>query len=855
MKLKKVIIKSKDKLKRKMIENTIDNIGKFKKYLDKKLYLLNKYENNESIDMYEKLSPIKIDSDLYLTEIDHGLFDEDIKNIALSGPYGIGKSSILKTYIHKRPLYNYLSISLANFTKKEGNESNKVDGDNVTQTDILSELESNILKQMFYKVKQNKIPYSRYRRIKKLTNAKILSIIAGIALLLFTGIFLHKPSKIKDILAVKKNDFINVNGFQITIVFVIFIVISLVFLINIIKYVKSNLRLNNIQFKNMEMSKFDDKEFIFNKNIDEIIYFFEVTNYDVVIFEDLDRFDNIDIFIKLRELNELINNSQQIGRKITFIYAIKDEIFEEYKDRTKFFDFIIPVVPIMNSSNSAEKMKEKLKLDKSEQATKLNKIIDDVSLYIEDVRLVTNICNEFKIYKKILENAEQDKLFAIIVYKNIYPKDFAELQFNKGMLADIFNFDKKQTLINSVIRDIKEECIKIENKIEEIKKETINDIHELRIIYLEVIFKQINSELSINGERYDYDSLIDRIFNEETSINNHRLQYNGYTSSFNKDIRIMLNYDNEDSYYNREKLIKLKEDKEINKLKMKLSNLKKKINVIHTYRIQELIQEFGVDNVIINEKARIKNLLIYLVKNGYIDEMYDSYIVQLKSGSLTKNDVDFIKMVQGQFEAKYEYTVNNPSKVINSISANDCKTVSILNYNLIEFMILNKDTYKAHYSAVLNKLSDESKESKEFINLFISSKKLGYELLSDIAKVWTGIWRYIETESNYEQAIKDKLLIHLITSLSIEEIVKIDEENILTEIISRRIDFFELVKDIDDKDKIKKLLTRLCTKFKKLYRSNPVEAYDSEMIEYIYNNCLYEINKEMIEFIIEYKYG
>lgn len=90
------------------------------------------------------------------------------------------------------------------------------------------------------------------------------------------------------------------------------------------------------------------------------MYFFEASKYNVVIFEDLDRFDIIDIFEKLRELNELINNSEQIDRRVVFIYAIKDDIFGDVdsdkltKDRTKFFDFIIPVIPIINASNSGD---------------------------------------------------------------------------------------------------------------------------------------------------------------------------------------------------------------------------------------------------------------------------------------------------------------------------------------------------------------------------------------------------------------------------------------------------------------------------------------------------------------------
>ena len=62
------------------------------------------------------------------------------------------------------------------------------------------------------------------------------------------------------------------------------------------------------------------------------------------------------IYEKLREINIIVNNSAQVKRKIKFIYAIKDDMFckDEKKSRTKFFDFIIPVVPIVNAFNSSE---------------------------------------------------------------------------------------------------------------------------------------------------------------------------------------------------------------------------------------------------------------------------------------------------------------------------------------------------------------------------------------------------------------------------------------------------------------------------------------------------------------------
>lgn len=49
---------------------------------------------------------------------------------------------------------------------------------------------------------------------------------------------------------------------------------------------------------------------ILNEYLDEILYLFERKKFNVVIIEDLDRFNDITIFEELRELNFLINNAK-----------------------------------------------------------------------------------------------------------------------------------------------------------------------------------------------------------------------------------------------------------------------------------------------------------------------------------------------------------------------------------------------------------------------------------------------------------------------------------------------------------------------------------------------------------------
>lgn len=74
--------------------------------------------------LYRDLAP---DDDLknnaeYFSALKWALSNPKIKNIAISGPYGAGKSSIIQSFVKKYPKYKYINISLANFAKNDQGE-------------------------------------------------------------------------------------------------------------------------------------------------------------------------------------------------------------------------------------------------------------------------------------------------------------------------------------------------------------------------------------------------------------------------------------------------------------------------------------------------------------------------------------------------------------------------------------------------------------------------------------------------------------------------------------------------------------------------------------------------------------
>lgn len=94
--------------------------------------------------------------------------NEDIKNIALTGPYGSGKSTILKTFQknYKGTELKFLNISLATFKEEKpkfDEQGNPIEKD---KEELLRLIETSILQQIFYHEEDKNIPDSRFKKIK-----------------------------------------------------------------------------------------------------------------------------------------------------------------------------------------------------------------------------------------------------------------------------------------------------------------------------------------------------------------------------------------------------------------------------------------------------------------------------------------------------------------------------------------------------------------------------------------------------------------------------------------------------------------------------------------------------------------
>ncbi len=172
--------------------------------------LMNSDATSENTDAIIPLSPktdLKNDEDYqkYSKQLSLALKDASIFNIALTGIYGSGKSSILATFKKENQNSNdfkFVDISLSTFYKTNLDKSDESTNELTELTsDEIQLIERSILQQLIYSVPQDNIPLSRFKRITEKDKKSIFEIVGLLLISIWSAIFvLGKADFIKNIL-------------------------------------------------------------------------------------------------------------------------------------------------------------------------------------------------------------------------------------------------------------------------------------------------------------------------------------------------------------------------------------------------------------------------------------------------------------------------------------------------------------------------------------------------------------------------------------------------------------------------------------------------------------------------------
>jgi len=871
-----------------------------------------KSKNNGGRIEYEHLAPktniSEEESKSFSEALNYALGNEEIHNIAITGSYGSGKSSLISSYIKRQENFDkkFLQISLASFTLEKNAEKNidssknneevfneaQEEEDSDTEDEIshdeslteekdintdekrtsyipfstLQKIEKSILQQMFYRESGFKLPFSRFRRIRN------LGVLGNCALTLLVFILFLFPFKFfKEELWIKAKDISLFNsGIKTGILFWLFTACLLISVFFIIRFC-NKIKINKLGFQNLDIDlDVKDKNSLLNKYVDEILYYFEVTDYEVVVFEDLDRFKNTEIFIKLRELNTLLNNYKKIKKnrkKITFIYALLDDVFED-NNRTKFFEFIIPIIPIIDYQNSGDYLLERKKINDNTAFSDLDEaFLLDIGLYVNDMRLLKNCINEFKLYDEIInkvlyENSKKEiaipgsiedenkkksephnrkKIFSIILYKNLYPNDFAKLQNNEGYLYSVFQ--NKSKAIKKEKEILEKEIIKLEKSIEEIEKHSDLQIEDLRRRYVYKMLQSISDFYKINDSDYLSEEAFKKI-RETNTLPIYESQYNRYngrTQAVKIDYPITFStiensIDSNVTYEEKASFIKQNESNEIEKLQTQVSEKKKKIKELTYLPIAKIISEYN-DTSFIPENNKInRKLVVYLLRNECIDENYFDYISHFYPESLSRTDKDFILLIRNHSEPIFETPLIKIENILRRLQHTDWSNPAILNKSLLTFLLSYDITNLETFIETMIK-HDSNKDKESFFKQF--------DIPSDekLKIFYTSVYKLISKESQWVSKLFGKENLDKFYKFFI--LVDVLDNNDYTQFIKKHINF--LYRDLSNEEKeiVKNKLLELKIKF-----NLDDETFKYDIFKILIENNLYDLTADNLSKII-----
>ncbi|WP_228496539.1 hypothetical protein [Pseudoclavibacter sp. VKM Ac-2888] len=125
-------------------------------------------QRSETVDSWKliPLTPGYIDDEHggYVAAIEAALADRDVRNIALSGNYGVGKSSIMQE-VANRQMRRVVELSLSTLAPIE---ATKVDeAVPVQATTPTNRIQQELINQLLYCQDPRKTPASRFRRIER----------------------------------------------------------------------------------------------------------------------------------------------------------------------------------------------------------------------------------------------------------------------------------------------------------------------------------------------------------------------------------------------------------------------------------------------------------------------------------------------------------------------------------------------------------------------------------------------------------------------------------------------------------------------------------------------------------------
>lgn len=855
------------------------------KLIKNKLSNTNKKSEEKGNEKIFKFYPLTANSNIELSDVTKAALNyainrnSKVTNVAITGNYGAGKSSVVESFERKYTDKIFLHISLGQYDETIGSEKNGLNNRQINT------IEGKIINQLLHQINPNQIRKSIFKTLDAESQIKPFNISVYVGLVLLSLYLLNISSwngLIQNFSWLSWTTKPIISLLALAILFVL-ILYGIYFLLKLQKdfgFIKKlSLKAEKIETDIEIFSNDNSKVSYFDRYLDDVLYLFKQSGADVIVFEDIERFNDSRIFEKLKELNIVINRKRKIcgDSKLVFFYLVKDDLFES-QERTKFFDFIIPIVPVVTASNSNEILKELLtemweydSLDKT--------FLFNISLYLDDMRLINNICNEYLTYKETLSKLplEREKIFSMVIYKNIFPKDFSLLQKNQGYLFELLN--SKEIALKNRREELNSKIKELEKKIEKADEEQLNDELELYGTILKVPpgrkVIEVNSKSESDfSSRSDY---IRTLLADDSEIITFPDYWDADHNQYkrNEDIDSIFPDINTPEF--QERLENIRNKKLIEKLEKEIKKMNDELGKLDSYRLSDVYQyATDIDDFKSDFKEEIiKNpqfsIISFLIRNAYIDENYQDYLTHFYANTITVEEKEYLRNVVSGRDGNYDISLTHTNEIVNRLAIKDYRYSYVLNYNLFDYLLNSKKENDTECLVQIFKQEDILDFLINFYNtLDRATSAQGVIYKKETIKLFFKKWfehnvslfnEYLEIKNGgYAAPNKNSLILSLMNLVDLSDIpektkVLISEyinenQELLSPNMSYEIQQF--TKNLSNIEiKVREYAQNI---YESLLDEKKPTDY-KEIMNYIYRNDLYSISENNLKFYIKWNLG
>jgi hypothetical protein len=709
------------------------------------------------------LTPTFIESEhaQYANAIVTALENPLIRNIALSGNYGVGKSSILQE-VSSRKGDEVVELSLSTLAPiEQGALDDSVPRQATTPT---NRIQQEIVKQLLYREEPDNAAGSRFRRIERFNPWREVAL-AGLAALVITLIFL-----IAGWGAIITKTLEPLGEIGLWVYPGVFLVAGgATYLFRWLLHGRVHIK----QFSAGPAAVTLDEKSVsyFDQYLDEIVYFFETSKHRIVIFEDIDRFNDSHIFETLRSLNTLLNAAPQIeNRPVRFIYAIKDSIFDRIgleqegrksdatladltdpaqaesvrANRTKFFDLVIPVVPFI-THRSARNLTTQILRGIDHKVS--DDLVDLAGRFVPDMRLLKNVRNEFVVFRDRIFSGDGEELqlsetdlFAMMLYKSTHLSDFEVIRLGKSKLDLLYEASRSLVTVN---------VARIEREIRVAKQQLwragdaasrAKGLGERLIDRIDLMIRA--SSLNRYGERYEYAGAVrtadyfktdafwkSLVEGDGTSAVTWRSHYNnGLVSLSRADVATILG-----------DTLNAETWKEVDReaINERISERQEELEFLRSADMGDLIKrpEFVVnfeDEELplgdVAERLLTRGLAFELIRAGFVDRNFTLYTSTFHGDRVSPAATNFIihHVERGRMDEHFELSGDDVDAVIRERKAHSLGDPALFNIAILDHLLA---TNSPHAEAMVSAVARLEPDARRFLQSYLEAGSQSRELV------------------------------------------------------------------------------------------------------------------------------